>query len=1012
MRLKNYFNYFTKQEWQLILLVGMGYFMNLFILRGQNIMKDDFINYEFLYKIFINDTVAFSGQYLFYNTIGLLLGAFLWGYFADKYSRRKVLIVSMVAHCVVALLTCILITPKWLGTISNLLGQPSVLSQNIVYGWRFLTGVLIAGEYGIGLTLVVENIARTKRIWATALVTALGILGIIFFAGLHHAMPIMYNILFMGAIVSLVLVVARFISLKESIEMPTIKTKNQKVNIIKHWRNLIQNREQLNYLFLLILIGLPVQFNINFIIQNAEKVIGESMNTDTHFLLYYISFFFSVLGFAYFYGNYQRLSKIFFYALCIQGASIVIFVPNLIKNIFPNTISDIFSGIVEISLLGSGGGIWGLICLKAVENSNSQWRASAGSFVPNLIRAAVVLLVFGGELTMENKTMVFSVAFVIVGLALLATFSLKETFLPKLKKTNDKKIEFGQILQSTVIESIKKAQETLFVDKNVGDYLKSSSDNLNNTILYGLNVLLFSCYSYDEKNKQINRSEFKCDEELTNPDNVRTIRLIAQHLINKQKTFSFTGKVLSDNIPGVILFYSPKPNRFIPAPFSAKDYEMPEGFILFDLETVKISPEQAKEFWQHLPKDMDGINKYINYVCINEIIEFLDNISNAFDEKILGIFIDKLNKMANTTLNKQHLKRALILHKIDAMGQQSGYFAYFIGPYTADQNGILFLITSYPATVNQLHELSSTATIIMNALFVIRAKETTQKETQVQTYKDIVRQTMHNQNTVLAAVNTSLEGIKTAFETKNKDKFNKNWNTTRFYFDSIYHINAFFYALERVDNNRENIENQQSESVREQLSCDKVNLAMLICDRLTTLIDGVNNVVFLKEYHSDMKKYLETVKESVSEQLKDIEVVSTISGLQIILHDILTNAVRYNKVEEPVITINWYPTNAKELPESIALQMNAADYQTLSFQNRGNLPKDDYLYILDQTLLNNQASTSNKLGINTIKRVIAYNGLGQSGLPWYYTPKKDSFNHTETTIFLLIPKKDINNDEI
>jgi MFS family permease len=986
MRLKNYFNYFTKQEWQLILLVGMGYFMNLFILRGQNIMKDDFINYEFLYKIRINDTVAFPGQYLFCNTIGSLLGVLIWGYFADKYSRKKALIVSMVTHLIIILTTFFLISNK----------KDAINSPEIVFVWRFLTGVLVAGEYGIGLTLVVENIARTKRIWATALVTALGILGIVFFAGIHHVMPTTDDILLIGAIISSVLVVARFILLEESIEMPDIKTENQKVNIIKHWRSLIQNREQLNYLFLLILIGLPQQFIINFIIQNAGKIANEAMNIDDNFLTYYISFFFSVLGFAYFYSNYQRLSKIFFHTLLwIQGVSIVIFVTNFANGFFIN--------IFEILLLGSGVGIWGLICLKAVEESNSQWRASAAIFVSNLIRAAIVLLVFGGALPPDNKTMIFSVVIVIIGLALLATFSLKETFLPKLKKTNDEKSESGQILRSTVIESIKKAQETLFGDKNVENYLKSCSDSINNTILYRLNVLLFSCYSYDEKNKQINRSDFKCDEELTNLDNMERIRLIARDLINKQEAFSFTGKVLSDNIPGVILFYSPKPNRFIPAPFSAKDYEIPEGFILFDLATVAISDEQAKEFWQHLPKDVD------------KIIEFLDNISNVFDETILGIFIDKLNERVNTTLNKQHLKRALILHKIDAMGQQSGYFSYFIGPYTADQNGILFLITSYPATVNQLHELSSATTIIMNALFVVSAKEAT--------YKETYRQTMHNQNTVLAAVNTSLEGIKTAFETKNEDKFNKNWNTTCFYFDSLYHINAFFYALERVGNKRENIaifyalervgnKRLLSDSVKEQLSCDKVNLAMLICDRLTTLIDGVNNIVFVKKYYDGMQEYLETVKKSVSEQLKDIEVVSTISGLQIILHDILTNAVRYNNVEEPVIAINWYPTIADELPESIALQMNADDYQTLSFRNKGTLPKAEYRYILDQTSPNNQTSTSNKLGINTIKRIIAYNGLGQSGLPWYYTPKKDSFDQAETTIFLLIPKKDINNDEI
>ena len=34
--------YFTQKEWVLIALVSSGYFLNLFILRGQNVLKNTF----------------------------------------------------------------------------------------------------------------------------------------------------------------------------------------------------------------------------------------------------------------------------------------------------------------------------------------------------------------------------------------------------------------------------------------------------------------------------------------------------------------------------------------------------------------------------------------------------------------------------------------------------------------------------------------------------------------------------------------------------------------------------------------------------------------------------------------------------------------------------------------------------------------------------------------------------------------------------------------------------------
>ena len=120
-------------------------------------------------------TFGQSAIVLMSSGVGAILGAFLWGWLADRIGRRKVFI----------------------GTVLNFSIATGLLYFTPDNGWIFLTimrffvGVGVGGLYCVDLPLVQEFMPSSKRGWVGGLVTCVIPLGVGMGAVLGAVMPLL-----------------------------------------------------------------------------------------------------------------------------------------------------------------------------------------------------------------------------------------------------------------------------------------------------------------------------------------------------------------------------------------------------------------------------------------------------------------------------------------------------------------------------------------------------------------------------------------------------------------------------------------------------------------------------------------------------------------------------------------------------------------------------------------------------------------------------------------------------
>jgi len=140
-----------------VLVAGLGYFVDTF----------DFFLYNSMRVVSLTE-FGLSGDALTKTGIlilncqiaGAILGGLFWGVLGDKFGRKRGLLISILIYSI--------------GMVINAFVQNSN-SYALV---RFFIGFGLAGEMGLGATLVAETIHQSKRTFALALFTMLGVLGV------------------------------------------------------------------------------------------------------------------------------------------------------------------------------------------------------------------------------------------------------------------------------------------------------------------------------------------------------------------------------------------------------------------------------------------------------------------------------------------------------------------------------------------------------------------------------------------------------------------------------------------------------------------------------------------------------------------------------------------------------------------------------------------------------------------------------------------------------------------
>jgi len=348
-----------------VIVAALGYFVDIYDLILFGIVKD-----PSLIDIGVQEADLFStGNHLLnMQMIGMLVGGIIWGILGDKHGRLSTLFLTILLYS--------------LANIAN--GLVQTVEQYAVL--RFTAGVGLAGELGVGITLVSEVMTKESRGLGTTLVSAIGIAGAVL--GFLIADQFNWRVAYYaGGGLGLLLLVLR-ISVYESGMFE--KTKQEQIKR-GDFISLFTNAQRFRKYMFCILVGIPVWYIISQLAINASTYAKEALSIEgavrgaKAVMLHYIgaSVGSLVMGIT---SEKLRSRK---RALYITVSAITVFTAAY----FLMRGAEAVTFYIVITLLGFFmGGLWAVFMTSTSEQFGTNIRATVTTTAPNFVRGTTVLV--------------------------------------------------------------------------------------------------------------------------------------------------------------------------------------------------------------------------------------------------------------------------------------------------------------------------------------------------------------------------------------------------------------------------------------------------------------------------------------------------------------------------------------------------------------------------------------------------------------------------------------------
>ena len=395
----------SKNPFNIIVIVAsLGYFVDIY-----DLILFGIVRVPSLRAIGIaQDRLLVEGIYLLnMQMIGMLLGGILWGIMADKKGRLPVLFFTIALYS--------------LANIAN--GFVQNVEQYAAL--RFLAGLGLAGELGIGITLVSEVMSKENRGYGTTMVSGIGIVGAVF--GFLVADMFDWRVAYwVGGGLGLLLLLLR-VSVYESgmfEKLASAPSTIRRGNFISIFTN---KQRFLKYLYC-ILIGVPSWFVVGILVIQAPEfgkvlgIQGEIIGGKAVMWQYVgLSIGSFLTGFLSQWLHSRKKS------LFIALTFLIVFTTWY----FSSFGSSSFTFYLIITLLGVAQGYWAVFITTASEQFGTNLRATVTTTVPNFVRGATIPITLS-VLFLKNKYDLLTagtiVGAVCIGLAVIAVFQIGETF--------------------------------------------------------------------------------------------------------------------------------------------------------------------------------------------------------------------------------------------------------------------------------------------------------------------------------------------------------------------------------------------------------------------------------------------------------------------------------------------------------------------------------------------------------------------------------------------------------
>lgn len=385
-----------------VIVAALGYFVDIYDLLLFSIVRIDSLK-----SLGIPDASLLSeGVYLMNMQMGgLLIGGIVWGILGDKRGRITVLFASIMIYS--------------LANIAN--GFVNTVNQYAAM--RFIAGIGLAGELGVGITLVAEILPKEIRGYGTSLVAGVGMLG----AVLAYAVADYFEwriAYFIGGGLGLLLLFMRV----KVFESGIFNNMKEKAVSRGNFFQLFSSGKQFYKYLRCILIGVPVWF-VAGILMTFSPEIGKSLNLGEPIIAgkavmwEYLGLTIGDIcsGMLSQYFRSRKKVVVLFISLVAVLSVIYLFVP------LQST--TIFYGICVC--LGFGAGYWALFVTIAAEQFGANLRATVATTVPNFVRGSMILmtpvfLIFKEQLGILPGAGLLGLICIVIALA--GVFNMEETF--------------------------------------------------------------------------------------------------------------------------------------------------------------------------------------------------------------------------------------------------------------------------------------------------------------------------------------------------------------------------------------------------------------------------------------------------------------------------------------------------------------------------------------------------------------------------------------------------------
>ena len=386
-----------------VAFAALGYFVDLY-----DIVLFGVVRVKSLTELGLTgaDNTSWGIALLNLQMIGMLVGGVLWGIVGDKLGRRVALLSTIGLYSLANIANGFIDSPQ----------QYAVL--------RFIAGVGLAGELGMGVTLVAELMPAKFRGYGTTVISFLGLVGALTasYVGVMFEWRTAYIV---GGVMGLAVMAGRWYGLRESDLYSVRKAAGAHAGDITL---LLRSAPRLRKFFAVIAVGVPIWY-VSALFVNLAPEYGKALAL-TEPLTVAQALRWQALGLALgsaltglaseWLGTRKRV---------IQACLVLLMI--LLAALLTRDGASVSTYCALMFAIGLAQGYWTVFVTTAAEQFGTDIRATVATSVPNFVRATIVPVTLTLTAIWPATGLIpgtLLIGLVVFGLAFLGLTALQETY--------------------------------------------------------------------------------------------------------------------------------------------------------------------------------------------------------------------------------------------------------------------------------------------------------------------------------------------------------------------------------------------------------------------------------------------------------------------------------------------------------------------------------------------------------------------------------------------------------